>query len=799
MDTVRVKICYRPLRVCWAIAAGDHAAFRRAVMLSHTMWGGRFNPIAIVDRPDEAKRLVEVFRADLIIPLGESEAVKAFPQRFPHPINPFFHDSIFLRRGEQDARAQILDIHNALVQVQDSPEWKGAKSKGFRFYEWSEDDALSNAFLIQFGRYPDARETRIDYRDLLTRAADPTPVQLGKAEPIPSEVLDHPAIAYLPRIGMQRHYGIGSNWDYPGFYLGDAGNLDDLVWFWNLRALDMPMFFVDQAHLERYEQVIPPWLKITTDRLAHRQLQHHRKPAVWSRRDLFPATTPNAHVDELRRIFKTEGPFTVCGADPTLWNGLNLQAPMMIFAETAQLGVLSTEGDKPKLSFALGDKPYCADPWFYTQHLVASLSFIGGLYDDELHTLDPPFVPELNEFYARTMHFQYNKLRVEPERIGLVIDATDTDAFVYALPVAALFEKVFHLVGFSGAPSAGGLITRQLISQMGGLRGAAALKIPGVRRLLKTFGPTDPFTAKDAINKIGSKDPDNPGANFKDFEDLYIEPREIGTKLTAPNVFTYLVEKKLFRMGSYLTCPHCRMSSWIALDNLKQHVTCDLCGRDYDATRQLVAGPCHYRRSGVLGAERNAQGAVPVALTLQQLDTVLGRGIATSMYTTSLDLKPNTDASLPTCEVDFVWLISGRYPDKTAVILGECKDRGRNGSGDGGTIDPTDIANLKRVADAFPQDRFETFVLLAKLCPFTPQEVETAKSLNEPYRRRVIMLTDRELEPWHIFQRTKAESGIDLHASSPEDLALATDALYFRNPSSPPSGGPPEESAGNVA
>ncbi len=38
------------------------------------------------------------------------------------------------------------------------------------------------------------------------------------------------------------------------------------------------------------------------------------------------------------------------------------------------------------------------------------------------------------------------------------------------------------------------------------------------------------------------------------------------------------------------------------------------------ATRQLVAGTWHYRRSGLLGTERNAQGAVPVLLTLQQFD-----------------------------------------------------------------------------------------------------------------------------------------------------------------------------------
>ncbi|MGO9949307.1 MAG: hypothetical protein ACLPWG_20965 [Steroidobacteraceae bacterium] len=320
MDTVRVNICYRPLRICWAISAADHAAFRQAVMLSHAMWGGRFNPIVIVDKPNEAKRIVEVFRADLVIPLGDSEAVKAFPRLFPHLINPFFHQALFVGADRRQTAAQILDIHNAFNQPHETPAWKGATSKGFRLYEWSDDDALSDTFLVQFGRYPDQGQTLIDYRQLMVQATKAVTVPLSKEESVPSDTLEHPTIAYLSRIGMQRHYGIRSNWDYPGFYLGDAGNLEDLVWFWNLRALDTPMVFIDRNNLPRYEHLIPAWLKTTNERLAHRQFEHHRKPAIWSRRELF-GTSADAHVAELRRIFKTDLPFTICGADNTLWNG----------------------------------------------------------------------------------------------------------------------------------------------------------------------------------------------------------------------------------------------------------------------------------------------------------------------------------------------------------------------------------------------------------------------------------------------------------------------------------------------
>jgi hypothetical protein len=74
MDTVRVDIVYRPLRIAWAIHSSDRESLRRAVRLTHTMRGGRYNPIVLLDRLEEARRLVEVFRADIVWPVGTTKA-----------------------------------------------------------------------------------------------------------------------------------------------------------------------------------------------------------------------------------------------------------------------------------------------------------------------------------------------------------------------------------------------------------------------------------------------------------------------------------------------------------------------------------------------------------------------------------------------------------------------------------------------------------------------------------------------------------------------------------------------------
>ncbi|WP_457390904.1 hypothetical protein [Roseateles sp. P5_E1] len=493
METVRVNIAYRPLRICWAIKAGDKAGFRKAVRHSHALWGGRFNPIVVVDRESEAKRLVECFRADMIIPVGDSDEVKAFVAKFPHLINPFFHDGIFIGKGEGEARAQVLDIQNAFVYLRERPEWKELRERGVRLYTWNQADPLADLFLMQLGAYPSVDDTSIDYRQILKIATDASEFDIEPDKELPPDILDHPSVSYFARYGLERHYSIRSGWDYPGFYFGDASNLDDLVAFWNLRACDVALWFVDAQHVERYGAFIPAWRKAVEETLSYRKDKFPEHVAIWSRRE----SPLDADGVEARKTTFGDGPHSICGVGEFSWNGLNLLPPMMHFSDVASLGVLVTESGKPSLSFGLSDKPFAADTWFHSQHLVASLSFIGGLYGNKDYTLDPPYIPELNEFYARTMHFQYNKLRIESERVGLVIAATDTDASLHALPVADLFKQVFDLAGFASKVSSGCPFTPQEIDL------AKSLNEKYRRRaILLTDRELEPYHLYDRTSKL---------------------------------------------------------------------------------------------------------------------------------------------------------------------------------------------------------------------------------------------------------------------------------------------------------
>jgi hypothetical protein len=777
MDTLRVDVTYRPLRVGWALLGHDIEACRQAARLNYTLWGGRFNPLIPVDRPDHARQLVDSFRVDVILPIGTTSEVSNFAKSFPWLINPFHGENIFVGGPPWGTKANVLDVHNLLSHAFQKREERELRRAGVRLYSWDEQDPLADLFLLQLGQYPPAAEIQIDYQAFLRNAARPKEIRLDPHEAVPAGILSRRTISYFSRHGLERHYSVpAGGWDSPGFFLGTLGDPSDFIAYWNIRAADISLLFVDTGQKERYARLLPAWLKRMQVLIEQRRREFVRHVAVWSR---------DNDTERVRTAFDGME-VSHCRVSDDLWNGLNIVPPMMHLDTVSTLGIVARESEHPRVSFALNDKPFASDVWFHTQRLIASVNFLGNpLFDDDLHTMKPPYIPELNEFFGRSMH-RYDSIRIEPDgRVGIIVDAADSDTSLTAIPSGDLFTKVFGLAGFSATPSSGGLLTRQVVTMVGGLQGGRAFKIPGVRRLLKTFGPTAHFTKRTALQLIGGRDPDNADARFSDHEDLFIEQRPIHEKLTAAAVFSYLVEKGLFRIGRNLTCSHCRLQSWTSIEGLTREVRCDLCGRAYDATRQLVTGEWDYRRSGLLGVEKNAQGAIPVVLTLQQLDANIS-SLDEAVHSMSLDLTPTSGSSAP-CEVDFVWMITRPHRRRTAIILAECKDRGPI------PLDEfeRDVENLRRVADALPRNRLKSFLLLSKLSPFTREEIELARRLNDEHEARAILLTDRELEPYHVYERTKRERGLEReYASTPEDMAVVTRRIYFENSPPQPASNP---------
>src|SRR5262249_38858165 len=117
METVRVDIVYRPLRIGFALLSTDLDNYRKAIRLCHAFWGGRYNPLIPVDRP-EPDQLVELFRPDFLVPLGELADVATFVGKYN-----YLPRSYHLRELFSDGRARLLDVRNQFIHWRERGVW----------------------------------------------------------------------------------------------------------------------------------------------------------------------------------------------------------------------------------------------------------------------------------------------------------------------------------------------------------------------------------------------------------------------------------------------------------------------------------------------------------------------------------------------------------------------------------------------------------------------------------------------------------------------------------------------------
>ena len=402
----------------------------------------------------------------------------------------------------------------------------------------------------------------------------------------------------------------------------------------------------------------------------------------------------------------------------------------------------------------------------HTQCLIVS---IGSPLDDRdsSSTFWTPYVPELNPYYRHETHLGLHGVRVEVNGLGIVVPATESDVTIRALDRQKLVMKLFEAFGMKADASEPGLIGARLIQQMGGIQGCRVFKIAGVRKLIQQYGPLESFTKSNALLTIGQVDPLSHMLNFKNYEQLYVE----GQPITPEKAFIYLLKRGVFRVGLALHCPSCELEFWIGLDNVKTESKCEYCGQMFNIAPQLKDRDWRYRRSGLFGREDHQEGSIPVALTLLQLDTVIS--MKRKVLVTAMNIAP-ISANIECCESDFVVVTQAPRDNRIQIVIGECTTGGPKNE-----ITKDDVRKLTKIADAFPLNRVEPFILFSKTNPFTMEEVSICQEAKAPNRFRVILLSDRELEPYFVYERTSQDFNINRFANSLNDLAEATHHIYF--------------------
>ena len=161
MAQVSLKVGYRPLRIGWCLQKDDFDSFRRAIKLTHTLWGGSYNPVICVDNLEAATHLVRLYKLDALFPLTDNEQVKSFIGSFPYLRWPTHWSELFI---DKENLPTILDIEHPLRHMHEQQQFGQAlPNQSYIFAEWGEDDVLGDVLACTFGKLPSVDEIDKDY------------------------------------------------------------------------------------------------------------------------------------------------------------------------------------------------------------------------------------------------------------------------------------------------------------------------------------------------------------------------------------------------------------------------------------------------------------------------------------------------------------------------------------------------------------------------------------------------------------------------------------------------------------
>src|SRR5258708_33107089 len=513
MATANVRVRYRPVRIGWCIRDNNWDDLRRALRLTHIFWGGRFNPV-IPAGASSADELVRRFRVDVLVDIAEDATIKALMERFNHLPWPMFERGLF----SHDHEPHFLDISHPVQKIAKEPQPEGILglySSRLALVQWQSNDPLTDILLATFGRYPTLDEIGVDYQKFVSTSLTTRDERIDPNGLIPADLLDQLTPSELCKIDL--HWDRVPHANTMGVYVGSADDFQDVLNYWNLRASDLSVLFLDPIHSKRLDALKISHLEFIRQRQSS-AARARNELGVWSRsQNLVQLAFPGESISSYWSINGTD----VIQGD--------FRPLLQYFSDKSVLSSLSEKYGRRTLAFQLPEKPLIPEQ-FSVQRFVVSVRTPSEDRDDT-QTFWTPYLPELNEWYGRNVRFSATAVRAETIGLAIICKVTDEHLALGSIPKQELAAKLFELAGIVAKPSLPGRIASRLISQLGGLQGCRVLKIRGVRRLIREHGPLQDFDRTQAKRTIGNSDPATGHPRFEDYEVLFIEQRDPAIKL----------------------------------------------------------------------------------------------------------------------------------------------------------------------------------------------------------------------------------------------------------------------------
>ncbi len=764
MAFCRASIKYKPLRVGFLVREGNLEDLRKAAGINCLLWGGIYNPILPISSGGNsfAQQLVELFSVDLLYAVAPSPEINIFVAKYPFLRDPgHYAEKIFFEDWKTKKQVLgLLDSKNVVDLFWDKEyRNKPAKYKSdFLLPKWDVTDQLANVFSLQFGFFPKEPDLRWDYEKVFLKGLHAQEQFISREDQLTMD--PRKSFGPIDLTGAElRGYGTGVRFNGNGVYIGDSNNFDDLLSFWNIRAADINVVYLAKDHWERNF----PFAQSFLDFLNALPSSH---PNIEDGLTVYHKIDDETLKTSLAKKMTSKKGLSWNRVSEYSWNGLNIQPSYQVFQWQTTSTHIEPAYDKYSVNIKLPEKTFLVnedDIEIGHQQFAVIIDSYGD-FGYPGYTLKLPWIRKLNEFYSREIVVDPWSLRVEREGFSKIISINDNSLDLYPISKQVLIERLFDLVGIKAKVSQPGLIARKLIEKIGGLEDARALKIKGVRKILQESGPDSSITRGEATKTIYEN-------NFEKHKGLFIEARETA-ELDSQAVFDYLLKKDFFRAGLELMCGQCNLPNWLTLKSIDDFWICEYCGGQNQTSIHLKSrGDWKFRKSGLFAKDNHQEGAIPVLLTLLTIKRIMDH--SNFSYSTALELN---GAGIG-CETDLCVIQYDRH-DEIEIGIGECKS-------EGGSITQDDCSKLKAVINNLIKLNSKTsaYIIFSKTSDdFLPEEIVLFKELAKDVK--LILLTNRELEPYHIYWLEGGGIEEDIPEKYPlslSDLAKNSFARYLKN------------------
>jgi len=693
-----VEIRSRPLRLGLLVDHDNASQVLEAIQLATSLWGGNYFPII-----PTFKRLPRYLRERHFQAPSAATYISGYVDAFDPDVLVQFSDEIppyLTKRG-------LEVIRPATVWEHSSSNGLPCPQYGIGLFEVM-DDIFAKYFRF-ISKYPIRiaiprlpKQHRLFWASLL---GDIPPRLLPQVNQLFSKHLDFNSVDITPGFfsglaandvlyprNMTQH-ALNPEPAFPSIpatsiFLMNATRVEDIVDFWNLRALGghvlpLPAQFRGDPHLRKYIDNL-----IEASRLPARP---HR--SIYDNVAIFGShNTSSQEQEEFVRTLPTtrkpgdspfDDPFSLHHY-PRIWDSWarsrDMANPVELIAEKRTLDIADNDSltirFRPIIpgfasKFGHGLTPYCANGISF--RFYGSKPFLSEAL---------PSSPGRNVLKAiSSITAGRGEWRIG--RIGLSKLVENDSSFAWTIPESQeLFFGFLRDYGWVPQLSSPGTIAKQIHSMLGGdIRTIAEEKLLGLLEHMNGGNARRDGTPLDT--NLIHQERDLPVGEVK---------RRLAGISPKGDLHRQLVSKGFFRLGLSIKCPSCGRESFYSIDLVRETLSCPKCLGFFPSIGSVDSAQWHYRTSGPFSIPRYAEGSYAVLLAL---DFLGGLKMSHLKISPCLSFVAQTPEGKK-IEADFAafWEDTDLWETKRGLIFGECKTYGM--------FSKRDVDRMALLARAFP-------------------------------------------------------------------------------------------------